>query len=127
MAAYRALWRWVLTLGGTVGVLAGLALRPDDQLLALGLTGFSLGCCAGCLYDLRNEPFTLRPMLLFGTASALGLMSLLGLVALLGRLGGFLFAVLLIAGSPWCLDMVQRVLARIRRDPAWRHPARDLP
>jgi hypothetical protein len=54
-------------------------------------------------------------------------MSLLGLVALLGRLGGFLFAVLLIAGSPWCLDMVQRVLARIRRDPAWRHPARDLP
>jgi hypothetical protein len=66
-------------------------------------------------------------MLLFGTASALGLMSLLGLVALLGRLGGFLFAVLLIAGSPWCLDMVQRVLARIRRDPAWRHPARDLP
>jgi hypothetical protein len=126
MAAYRALWWWVVTVGGTVGLLAAIALRPHDQALALALTGFSLGCCAGCLYDLRNEPFTLRPMLLFGTASGLFLVSLLGLVAVLGRLAGFLLTALLVVGSPWCLATGRRLVARrLGRDPAWPHPAPD--
>jgi hypothetical protein len=113
MALYRTVWAWLVTVVATVGALTAYALRPTDQFIAVAVTGLSLGACAGCLFDLRNETVTVKSMVVFGFSGAIGLLALLGLGALFGVpavLGGVVLVVL----SPWCLSMAQRLLGRNR-------------
>lgn len=113
MTFYRTAWAWLVTVGATVGALTAYALRPTDQFIAVAVTGLSLGACAGCLFDLRNETVTVKSMVVFGFSGAVGLLALLGLGALFGMpavLGG----VALVVFSPWSLSMAQRLLGRNR-------------
>lgn len=111
MAIYRTVWAWLVTVVGTLGALIAYALRPTDQFVAVAVTGLSLGACAGCLFDLRNETVTVKSMVVFGFSGTIGLLALLGLGALFGVpavLGGVLLVVL----SPWTLSTAHRLLTR---------------
>jgi hypothetical protein len=108
---YRTVWAWLVTVLGTVGALTAYALRPTDQFIAVAVTGLSLGACAGCLFDLRNETVTVKSMVVFGFSGAVGLLALLGLGALLG-VPAVLGGVGLMVFSPWSLSMVQRLLGK---------------
>jgi hypothetical protein len=108
---YRTAWAWLVTVGATVGALTAFAMRPTDQFIAVAVTGLSLGACAGCLFDLRNETVTVKSMVVFGFSGAIFLLALLGLGAVFGVaavLGGVAVVVL----SPWSLSMVHRLLVR---------------
>lgn len=108
---YKTTWAWLVTVVGTLGALTAYALRPMDQFVAVGVTGLSLGACAGCLFDLRDETVTIRSMLVFGAAGAVGLLALLGLGAVLGApaVGG---GVLLLALCPWLVAPIWRLTTR---------------
>lgn len=111
LGAYQTVWAWLVTVVGTLGALTAYALRPIDQFVALAVTGLSLGACAGCLFDLRDETVTVKSMVVFGGAGAVGLLALLGLGAVLGApavAGG----VLLLAVCPWITVPLWRLLAR---------------
>ena len=108
---YRTAWAWLVTVGATVGALTAFAMRPTDQFIAVAVTGLSLGACAGCLFDLRNETVTVKSMVVFGFSGAIFLLALLGLGAVFGVpavLGGVALVVL----SPWSLSMVHRLPGR---------------
>lgn len=111
MTLYRTVWAWLVTVLGTVGALTAYALRPTDQFIAVAVTGLSLGACAGCLFDLRNETVTVKSMVVFGFSGAVGLLALLGLGALFG-VPAVLGGVGLMALSPWSLSTAQRLLGR---------------
>ena len=111
MALYRTAWAWMVTVVGTVGALTAYALRPTDQFIAVAVTGLSLGACAGCLFDLRNETVTVKSMVVFGFSGAFVLLALLGLGAMFG-VSAVLGGVALVVLSPWSLSMAQRLLGR---------------
>ncbi len=135
MALYQTVWAWVATVVGTLGVLSAYALRPTDQFVAVAVTGLSLGACAGCLFDLRNETVTFRSMAVFGLAGSAALMALLGLGSVFGALA-VVAGVLLLVLAPWCLSLVARLLtgrmgsdkSEVPREkqPAAKVPAQDL-
>jgi hypothetical protein len=122
MAVYRTFWAWLVTVIGTLGALSAYVLRPLDQFVAVGVTGLSLGACAGCLFDLRNETVTVKSMLSFGLSGSVALLALLGLGAVFGPtavLGGLL----LLALSPWALSLASRLLTgRLRTEPGNKSP-----
>jgi hypothetical protein len=111
LALYQTTWAWLVTVVGTLGALTAYALRPIDQFVAIAVTGLSLGACAGCLFDLRDETVTVRSMAIFGAAGAVGLLALLGLGAVFGGpavAGG----VALVAICPWVTAPLWRLLTR---------------
>lgn len=111
LAVYQTAWAWLVTVVGTLGALTAYALRPLDQFVAIAVTGLSLGACAGCLFDLRDETVTLRSMLVFGAAGAVGLLALLGLGAVFGApaVGG---GIVLLVLCPWLVAPIWRLTTR---------------
>jgi hypothetical protein len=133
MSVYRTLWAWLVTVTGTLGALSAYALRPIDQFVAVGVTGLSLGACAGCLFDLRNETVTVKSMLTFGLGGSVILLELLGLGGIFGP-AAVLGCLALLAVAPWTLSFVSRLLTgKSRQGPAKKTgpsasevPVRDL-
>lgn len=131
MGVYRTSWLWLVTVIGTLGALSAYVLRPLDQFVAVGVTGLSLGACAGCLFDLRNETVTVKSMLTFGLGGSVSLLALLGLGSIFGPTA-VLGSLLLLALSPWTLSFTGRLLTgRLRQErggsPSPRPSASDVP